>query len=86
MISLIVPNLTTIAGKFLVGNYKQALEVLAGEPAIRALMYTQGIEDATFSTWLKEEREYLEGLKKEPEAETLEMEYYIKLVAYFDYQ
>lgn len=50
-------------------------------------MRAQGIEgDMTFSTWLKEEREYLQGLKKEPEVETLQMEYYAKLSAYFEHQ
>ena len=29
-----------------------------------------------FEDWLKEEREYLQGLKTEPEAETLQMKYY----------
>ena len=33
-----------------------------------------------FSDWLNEEKEYLQGLKTEPEAETLQMEYYQKLV------
>ena len=33
-----------------------------------------------FKDWLIKEREYLQGLKVEPEAETLQMEYYQKLV------
>lgn len=35
-----------------------------------------------FEHWLDEEREYLQGLKTEPVAETLHMEYYQKLVNY----
>ena len=33
-----------------------------------------------FEDWLKEGREYLQGLKTEPEVETLQMEYYQKLI------
>jgi hypothetical protein len=33
-----------------------------------------------FEEWWREERVYLEGLQKEPITETLEMEYYQKLV------
>jgi len=39
------------------------------------------ITDAkVFDEWREEERVYLEGLQKEPITETLEMEYYQKLV------
>jgi hypothetical protein len=39
------------------------------------------ITDAkVFDEWQDEERVYLEGLQKEPITETLEMEYYQKLV------
>jgi hypothetical protein len=33
-----------------------------------------------FDEWLIEEREYLQGLRAEPVAETLQMEYYQKLI------
>jgi hypothetical protein len=33
-----------------------------------------------FESWLNEEKVYLQGLKMEPEAETLQMEYYQRLV------
>jgi hypothetical protein len=40
-----------------------------------------GISDASvFEAWLVEERTYLQGLKKEPAEETLQIEYYQKLV------
>lgn len=40
-----------------------------------------GIADTSvFATWLQEERTYLEGLKKEPAEETMQMDYYQKLV------
>jgi hypothetical protein len=34
----------------------------------------------TFKTWLSKERAYLVGLKREPLKETLQMEYWQKLV------
>ena len=44
-------------------------------------MFDMGIATAdVFEDWLVEEREYLQGLKMEPEAETLHMEYYQKLI------
>lgn len=44
-------------------------------------MQDMGIESiGVFDDWLVEERIYLEGLKREPEQETLHMEYYQKLV------
>ena len=40
-----------------------------------------GISDVlVFEAWLVEERTYLQGLKKEPAEETLQIEYYQKLV------
>jgi replication fork clamp-binding protein CrfC len=44
-------------------------------------MAEQGIEsEATFNSWLAEEKAYLHSLTKEPIQETLEMEYYQRLV------
>jgi hypothetical protein len=44
-------------------------------------MAEQGIEsEATFNIWLAEEKTYLLSLSKEPIQETLEMEYYQRLV------
>jgi hypothetical protein len=37
-------------------------------------------DEKEFEGWLQEEKEYLRGLAKEPISETLEMEYYQKLV------
>jgi hypothetical protein len=37
-----------------------------------------------FETWLEKEKEYLRAMKKEPLEETMEMEYYEKLVQYND--
>ncbi|KAG6808240.1 hypothetical protein H0H92_004756 [Tricholoma furcatifolium] len=55
--------------KFLVNNYRQALHLLASEHV--------------FHEWLKEERTYLWSLASEPVEETMEMEYYQKLVNYY---
>ncbi|KII92056.1 hypothetical protein PLICRDRAFT_677552, partial [Plicaturopsis crispa FD-325 SS-3] len=74
----IYPNLTT----FLLNNYKQALEILdTGPTALRDLMVELNIADpGVFSAWLAEERQYLQSLQKEPAVETLQMEYWQKLV------
>ncbi|KAJ7609640.1 hypothetical protein FB45DRAFT_1038738 [Roridomyces roridus] len=67
---------------FLCTNYRQALNILKTEPALHAWMEREGIEDVeTFHEWLREEREYLLGLKaaSRKDVETLEMEYIRKL-------
>jgi hypothetical protein len=71
-----------VTATFLYNNYKQALDILSSGPSALAQVMTDlGIADAgVFEKWLDEERVYLEGLQKEPITETLEMEYYQKLV------
>ncbi|KAF9027689.1 hypothetical protein BDP27DRAFT_1375903 [Rhodocollybia butyracea] len=50
-------------------------------PALAKTMNDLGIPSTdTFDQWLKDERDYLSGLKKEPAEELLQMEYYKKLV------
>jgi vacuolar-type H+-ATPase subunit E/Vma4 len=50
-------------------------------------MAALGVESrSVFETWLEKEKEYLESLTKEPEEETLQMEYYQKLVSLQDYE
>ncbi|KAJ3805191.1 hypothetical protein EV368DRAFT_88232 [Lentinula lateritia] len=67
--------------KFLVDNYKQALEIRATNHALAKTMNDLGIASTdVFHNWLKEEREYLGGLEEEPKSETLQMDYYQKLV------
>ncbi|KAG6912822.1 hypothetical protein DXG01_011751, partial [Tephrocybe rancida] len=66
---------------FLVNNYRQALKILAGIDALHKTMNDQGITSTdVFHQWLEEECAYLTSLAKEPVQETLEMEYYQKLV------
>jgi hypothetical protein len=68
-------------GEFLVNNYVQALDILKGQSALDKTMADLGVPDAgEFAVWLEEERVYLKGLLKEPIHETVEMEYYQKLV------
>jgi len=66
----------------LLNNYRQALGIL--ESGLQALAQAMAdlhiLDNSVFKTWLTEEREYLEGLCKEPEEETLQMEYWQKLV------
>ena len=52
-----------------------------GPKALTQAMLDLGIlDESVFETWLDEERVYLQGLQKEPEQETLQMEYWQKLV------
>jgi hypothetical protein len=64
-----------------VNNYRQALEILQGESALKKAMADLEVTDTkVFAEWLIEEKEYLKGLMTEPIRETQEMEYYQKLV------
>ena len=67
---------------FLLNNYNQALGILRDSPeTLERIMLDMDIPTVdVFEDWLKEEREYLQGLKTEPDAETLQMEYYQKLI------
>ncbi|KAJ7160682.1 hypothetical protein C8R43DRAFT_1086815 [Mycena crocata] len=70
-------NLST----FLVNNYKQAVEILETEESVKYAMDQAGISGPeVFHERLKQEKEYLLALKKEPEAETDQMEYYQRLL------
>lgn len=68
--------------KFLHGNYKQALEILAnGEAVLPKVMEDLRVEDeSVFDRWLEDEKIYLKGLTREPEEETLQMEYWQRSV------
>lgn len=66
--------------KFMVDNYKQAMDIIAAAPSLVQTMESLGISSTSdFPQFLKEEREYLLSRKKVPEEETLQMEYYRKL-------
>jgi hypothetical protein len=70
---------------FLLNNYKQALDILKDSPKLLTRimldMDISGVE--VFEDWLSEEKEYLQGLKTEPKEETLQMEYYQKLINFW---
>jgi hypothetical protein len=70
------------AANFLFNNYRQALDILAdGAINLPQAMHDLGVTDRRiFEEWLDEEKVYLRGLQKEPEEETLHMEYWQKLV------
>ncbi|KAK7007335.1 hypothetical protein R3P38DRAFT_3281563 [Favolaschia claudopus] len=67
-------------------KYRRALKIKETLPALQASMAALGVRSRSdFGEWLGKEREYLVGLRKEPEQETLEMEYYQKLVNLREY-
>ncbi|KAF8335183.1 hypothetical protein F5887DRAFT_892158 [Amanita rubescens] len=69
--------------KFLVDNYKQALDISQSEALLLEMMKNRGITDpAIFQAWLDEEKSYLSGLKSEPSEESLEINYYESLVLF----
>ncbi|KAG1781338.1 hypothetical protein EV702DRAFT_1193520 [Suillus placidus] len=63
---------------FLHSNYKEALDILANSDAtLSKVMQDLGVrDDSVFECWLDEEKAYLKGLTREPEEETLQMEYW----------
>ncbi|KAG1719798.1 hypothetical protein EDD22DRAFT_983278 [Suillus occidentalis] len=74
----VYPNL----GNFLYNNYRQALDILQnGQINLSEVMWDLDITDVSvFDQWITDEKEYLQGLKSEPEHETLQMEYWQKLI------
>ena len=74
--------MTLITAKFLYNNYKQARDILDNSPAaIATAMEDLGVSDIkVLEEWLEEEKAYLLGLQKEPLEETLQMEYWQKLL------
>jgi hypothetical protein len=66
----------------LYNNYKQALDILDdGTAALPKLMQDLRVADVgVFERWLDDEKAYLVGLTREPEEETLQMEYWQRLV------
>ncbi|KAF8179785.1 hypothetical protein K438DRAFT_1977146 [Mycena galopus ATCC 62051] len=66
-------------------KYCRALKIKEGLPALRLAMQSLGVATRdVFETWLAKEKEYLRSLTKEPVQETMEMEYYQKLVNHHD--
>lgn len=68
---------TANLGNFIYNNYVQALRVRADCGDALATYETRkpGFSREVIPQWLEEEREYLAGLQKEPEGDTLRVEY-----------
>ncbi|KAG1807132.1 uncharacterized protein BJ212DRAFT_1449386 [Suillus subaureus] len=67
---------------FLHGNYKQALKILENSKfVLPKVMQDLRIKDESiFERWLEDEKAYLKDLMQEPEEETIQMEYWQRLV------
>ncbi|KAJ7166567.1 hypothetical protein C8R43DRAFT_946113 [Mycena crocata] len=69
----------------LAGKYRRALAIKQTLPALHETMRSLGVESRdVFATWIAREKEVLRTLSKEPLEETLQMEYYQKLVNLLD--
>ncbi|KAK7001895.1 hypothetical protein R3P38DRAFT_2557756, partial [Favolaschia claudopus] len=66
--------------KFLVNNYMQARGILNTEKVVHELMVKAGVTSEIMEGRLQEEKNYLEGLSREPDEETESMDYYKALV------
>ncbi|KIK66992.1 hypothetical protein GYMLUDRAFT_156158, partial [Collybiopsis luxurians FD-317 M1] len=61
--------------------YRQALSILSSKDTLTHTMADLNIASpSVFPEWLKSEWQYLKGLKREPPEETMQMEYFQKLV------
>jgi hypothetical protein len=71
----------------LANKYRHALKIKATLPMLRETMASLGVETrSVFETGLEKEKAYLNSLTKEPAQETLQMEYYQKLVNLRDHE
>jgi hypothetical protein len=84
----VVPVAYRIFAAVVIGNkYRRALKIKAGLPALQDAMRSLDVESRdVFEMWLAKEKQYLRSLSKEPAEETLEMEYYQKLVNWQDHE
>lgn len=65
----------------LANKYRRALQIKGTLPLLRQTMASMGVATrSVFEDWLEKEKAYLAALMKEPAHETLQMEYYQKLV------
>jgi hypothetical protein len=65
----------------LCNKYRRALEIKKTYAALRKSMHELGVQSRDeFERWRERERAHLRTLSKEPEEETLEMEYLQKLI------
>ncbi len=79
--SLSSDNLHFIFRQISMQQLSPSCHTICEMPTLLHSMKLLGVDsECRFKEWLEEEREYLDGLKKEPETETLDMEYYTELV------
>ncbi|KAG1730167.1 hypothetical protein EDD22DRAFT_1011782 [Suillus occidentalis] len=73
---------------FLYNNYKQALDIISdSHVTLPKLMHDLNLtHESIFEDWLTEEKTYLQGLRTEPEDETLQMEYFQRLINLENYE
>ena len=65
----------------LCSKYRRTLEIKSTYAALRQSMQELSVQSCDeFETWRAKEKAHLRSLSKEPEQETLEMEYFQKLV------
>ncbi|KAF8210847.1 hypothetical protein K438DRAFT_1752611 [Mycena galopus ATCC 62051] len=70
---------------FITNKYRCAPKIKQGLPALHTAMKSLGVTVCEeFAAWLRKEKQYLQILTKEPIQETMEMEYYQKLMNYRD--
>ncbi|KAF8144125.1 hypothetical protein K438DRAFT_1783089 [Mycena galopus ATCC 62051] len=71
----------------LAAKYRRALGIKDTLPLLHETMAILSVESwSVFEMWLEKEKVYLESLTKEPVQETLQMEYYQKLVNLADHE
>jgi hypothetical protein len=69
----------------LCSKYRRALEIKSTHATLHQSMRELGVQSRDeFETWRMKEKVHLRSLSKEPEQETLEMEYFQKLVNLMD--
>ncbi|KIK64788.1 hypothetical protein GYMLUDRAFT_160896, partial [Collybiopsis luxurians FD-317 M1] len=74
------PNLS----RFLYSHYKNCLRILSASSSLEKQLKAAGINNANvIFQWLEEEAQYLQACSREPPEETLQMEYFSKLKAYY---
>ncbi|KAG7091522.1 hypothetical protein E1B28_010551 [Marasmius oreades] len=70
--------------KFLVDKFMQAAQILKTEDAVKKSLEVLGVTSfRDVELWLNEEKTYLASLKKEPEDETIRMDYFRALRKYY---
>lgn len=71
-----VPVTYTLLGKFLLNNYRQALNIINEySPVVTKMTQSLSINEDTIESWIAEEYQFLLNLKEEPEEKILACSY-----------